>query len=65
MSWILGAGSPRTVFALKNCVVVVVALSPNPIDELMLAKPAYKPVIPLVLESMKLPSAIAKPLRYV
>jgi hypothetical protein len=66
-----GGRLAATVFALKNCDVVVVALSPNAvkssavIDELMLAEQAYKPVIPFILESIKLPSAIAKPLRYV
>lgn len=57
--------------SLKNCDVAVVALSPNAvkssaiIDELMLAEQAYKPMIPLILESMKLPPEIAKPLRYI
>jgi TIR domain len=66
-----GGRLAATMFALKNCDVVAVALSPNAvklsaiIDELMLAEQAYKPVIPLVLESMKLPPEIAKPLRYV
>jgi hypothetical protein len=66
-----GGRLAATVFAIKNCDVAVVALSPNAvkspaiIDELMLAEQAYKPVIPLVLESMKLPPEIAKPLRYV
>lgn len=65
-----GGRLAATVFALKNCDVVVLALSPNAvktsviIDELMLAERAYKPVIPLVLESMKMPPDIAKPLRY-
>jgi hypothetical protein len=65
-----GGRLAATVFALKNCDVVVLALSPkgltrSPIfDELMLAEQTYKRVIPLFLESMKLPPEIAKPLRY-
>jgi len=65
-----GGRLAATVFALKNCDVVVLALSPKAlktsviIDELMLAEHAYKPVIPLILESMTLPPEIAKPLRY-
>ena len=49
-------GSPRP-FRAKNCDVVVVALSDHRliIDELMLAEQTYKPVIPLVLESVELP----------
>jgi TIR domain len=66
-----GGRLAASVFALKHSDVVVVALSPNAIksaaivDELMLAEQTYKPVIPLFLESVKLPPAVAKPLRYV
>ena len=65
-----GGRLAATVFALRNCDVVALALSPNAvktsaiIDELTLAEQAYKRVIPLVLESMTLPPEIAKPLRY-
>jgi TIR domain len=57
-----GGRLAATVFALKNCDVVALALSPNAVKssaiivELMLAEQAYKPVIPVVLESIKLPS---------
>jgi TIR domain len=66
-----GGRLAATVFALKNSDVVVLALSANAVksaaivDELMLAEQAYKPVIPLILESVMLPPQIAKPLRYV
>lgn len=65
-----GGRLAASVFALNRCDVVVLALSPNGIkssaivDELSLAEQTHKPVIPVILESVKLPPEIAKPLRY-
>ena len=65
-----GGRLAASVFALKRCDVVVLALSHNGIkspaivDELSLAEQTHKPVIPVILESVKLPPEIAKPLRY-
>lgn len=66
----VGGRLAASVLALKHSDVVVVALSAKGVkstaiaDELTLAERTYKPIIPVILESVKLPADIAKPLRY-
>jgi hypothetical protein len=65
-----GGRLAATVFALKHCDVVALLLSPNSVkspaiaDELTLAEQTYKSVVPVFLDSVKLPPNIARPLRY-
>jgi hypothetical protein len=65
-----GGRLAASVLELKHCDVLVTVLSPAAarssaiIGELKLAEQTYRPIIPLIIESVKLPPEIAKPLRY-
>ena len=58
------------VLALKHSDVLVLALSHNAAksraiaDELMLAERTHRVIVPIILDAVKLPPEIGKPLRY-